>query len=96
MSWSSSFHVAIWLLVICTSFLFRLALQAHSRSYEMERQDMSPELGNYTMEQFFDMMNILSESNNLFPDGNKFTLQQFSKLPGVRLNSTTKLMRNLF
>ncbi len=33
----------------------------NTRSYVPERQDLSPQEGNYTLDEYFDMMAILSE-----------------------------------
>jgi 2-polyprenyl-3-methyl-5-hydroxy-6-metoxy-1,4-benzoquinol methylase len=46
-----------------------------TRSYELERQDKSPEEGKYNMEEFVDMMKMLAEINTVDPAGYNATLR---------------------
>ena len=51
------------------------------RSYELERQDLSPELGKFTAVEFNDLMAILAEVNSETVDGFNATLALFDHLP---------------
>jgi hypothetical protein len=51
-----------------------------SRSYELERQEMSPELGSYTEYEYEDLMRGLYDLNFIDKGGYQATLNMFSKL----------------
>ncbi|CAM9160102.1 unnamed protein product, partial [Ectocarpus fasciculatus] len=50
------------------------------RSYELERQDKSPEDGRYTLEEFVDTMKTLADINRVDRAGYNATLQAFDRL----------------
>jgi len=55
-------------------------MDAQTRSYELERQNKSPEEGGYTLEDYMGFMRIIGNDNMLDPRGNKATLAEFGRL----------------
>jgi hypothetical protein len=50
------------------------------RSYELERQDYSPEAGNYTIDEFEDLMKGLADLGRVDKGGYQATLKMFDEL----------------
>ena len=67
-----------WLPILVWSIFVYFQLQ--NRSYELERQDKSPNEGAYTQEQFFDMMKLLATSNAYDKHGYNASLRHFDKV----------------
>jgi hypothetical protein len=76
--------IAGWVVTgLCVSVGFWLGSitdYLRNRSYELERQDYSPELGNYTLDEFDDMMSGLADLNRADKGGYQATLRMFQKL----------------
>jgi hypothetical protein len=62
-------------------WLAQLWQDAEQRSYELERQNMSPTDGRYTMEEYRGLMRVLAEDNTVDPRGFSATLRAFDALP---------------
>ena len=54
--------------------------QLRSRSYALERQEQSPELGSYTEHEYEDLMRGLRDLNSIDEGGYQATLKMFTKL----------------
>jgi hypothetical protein len=68
------------LALLLTIWLNNTAVYLRNRSYDLERQDMGPEKGDYEMSEYEDMMRMLAEFNTVDPGGYNSTLYMFDKL----------------
>lgn len=68
----------IHLLIFCIVFPYYYKLR--TRSYDLERQDKTPEEGNFTINEFEDMMKGLADLNRIDKGGYEATLRLFDKL----------------
>lgn len=57
-----------------------IVLSVQQRSFELERQDKSPEEGSYTLEEYVDTMKALADINTVDKAGYNATLKAFSRL----------------
>jgi len=68
---------------LCTAAVLALVpfwADSWTRSYELERQNKSPEEGGYSLEDYTGFMKIIGNDNTLDPRGNKATLAEFGRL----------------
>ena len=74
---SALVRASIWipiLLVVVWKFL------QHTRVYDLERQDMSEEMGRYTRKEYVDLMHMLAEASLADPNGHNATMESFEQL----------------
>lgn len=83
--------VAVLAVVTCCALTLRETIQAQ-RSYVLERQNLSPEDGRYTLPEYRAFMLAIAQDSAADPLGNKATLEVFDKhliLPHVNGASTS-------
>ena len=73
--------------IICGAFVIGLAIFfgnifkiSQTRSYQLERQDLSPDAGGYVMKEYKSMVEMLAHMNTADPFGYNLTLSKFDLL----------------
>jgi tRNA G46 methylase TrmB len=68
-------------LVLFVAVLFgNIYVTSRTRSYQLERQDMTPDQGKYVMEEYRSMVEMLADMNAADPFGYNATLEKFNDL----------------